>query len=391
MSQVGGNVTFGSNYSDAVPKKAIQDVMNAFTKAAGTTVKINTVDHNTFQTNINNYLQGSPDQVFTWFAGYRMQFFAAQGLAAPIDDIWAGIADQYSQGFQTASTGADGKKYFIPFYNYPWAYFYRKSVFAAKGYTVPTSWDQFKALGAKMKADGLVPVAFADKDGWPAFGTFDYLNMRLNGYQFHVDLMAHKVAWDDAKVKTVFQTWKDDLFPLQQDNPLGRTWQEAAQSLNKKEAGMYLLGSFVAQQFTGADLDDLDFFPFPELDTSIGADAVEAPIDGFMVSANNLNAQSTALMTYLASAAAQEIYLASDSSDIAANKTASTDKYTALQKKSAALIASAKSISQFLDRDARPDFASTVALPGFQQFVKDGDVDKVTSSLEAQAKTIYTS
>ena len=29
------------------------------------------------------------------------------------------------------------------------------------------------ALATKMQADGLVPIAFADKDGWPAMGTFD--------------------------------------------------------------------------------------------------------------------------------------------------------------------------------------------------------------------------
>jgi multiple sugar transport system substrate-binding protein len=36
-----------------------------------------------------------------------------------------------------------------------------------------------------MQADDLVPIAFADKDGWPAMGTFDQLNLRINGYQFH--------------------------------------------------------------------------------------------------------------------------------------------------------------------------------------------------------------
>jgi multiple sugar transport system substrate-binding protein len=391
IANVGGTVSFGSNYSDEVPKKAVQAVMDAFTKAAGTTVNINTVDHNSFQENISNYLQGSPDQVFTWFAGNRMKFFAAQGLVAPIDDIWAGLTDQYSEGYQKASTGEDGKKYFVPFYNYPWAVFYRKSVFADKGYTVPTTWEEFTTLGAKMKSDGLAPLAFADKDGWPAFGTFDYLNMRINGYDFHMELMAHTVAWDDAKVKKVFQTWKDDLFPLQQENPLGRTWQEAAQSLNKKEAGMFLLGMFVAQQFTGADLDDLDFFAFPEIDSAIGADAVEAPIDGFMVSAKGLNPQSTALMSYLGSADAQLTYLKSDASNIAANKTADTSSYNPLQKKAVELIGAAKSISQFLDRDTRPDFASPVALPAFQQFIKDGDVDAVTKNLEDQAKAIFTS
>src|SRR6478736_10401933 len=89
---VTGTVTVGSNQSDAVPKAAVQSYMDAFAKAnPGTTVKINTVDHNSFQENINNYLQGSPDDVFTWFAGYRMQFFAQKGLIGDISDVWANM------------------------------------------------------------------------------------------------------------------------------------------------------------------------------------------------------------------------------------------------------------------------------------------------------------
>ena len=90
---VTGTVTVGSNQSDAVPKAAVQSYMDAFVKAnPGTTVKINTVDHNSFQENINNYLQGTPDDVFTWFAGYRMQFFAEKGLAGDISDVWKNIS-----------------------------------------------------------------------------------------------------------------------------------------------------------------------------------------------------------------------------------------------------------------------------------------------------------
>ena len=45
---------------------------------------------------------------------------------------------------------------------------------------------------------------------------------------------------------------------------------------------MYFLGTFVAQQFAkGAEQDDLDFFTFPEIDSAIGTDAIDAPIDGF--------------------------------------------------------------------------------------------------------------
>ena len=119
-----------------------------------------------------------------------MRFFADQGLATAIGDVWATVASNYSDALRNSVVGNDGKVYFIPIYNYPWAVFYRKSVFADKGYTIPTTLDELKTLADKMKADGLIPIAFGDKDGWPAMGTFDILNLRLNGYDFHVGLMA---------------------------------------------------------------------------------------------------------------------------------------------------------------------------------------------------------
>src|SRR5665811_892351 len=52
-----GKVTIGSNLSDAVPKKALADVITAFTTAnPGVTVTVNTVDHTTFQNQISSYL-----------------------------------------------------------------------------------------------------------------------------------------------------------------------------------------------------------------------------------------------------------------------------------------------------------------------------------------------
>jgi multiple sugar transport system substrate-binding protein len=384
-----GEVTFGSNASDDVPKKAFADTFTAWKDG---TVKVNTVDHNTFQEQINNYLQGRPDDVFTWFAGYRMRFFAKKGLVGDVSDVWEKIGGGFTDAIKTASTGDDGKQYFVPLYNYPWAVHYRKSVFAAKGYQVPKTLDEMITLGAQMKKDGLAPLAFADKDGWPAMGTFDYLNMRINGYQFHVDLMAGKEAWDDAKVAKVFDTWRR-LLEISQPNSLGRTWQEAAQTLGQKKSGMYLLGTFVGQQFTGADKDDLDFFPFPEVDSNVGTDAVEAPIDGFMMAKRPKNADGAKkLLEYLGSAAAENAYLATDSNDVAVHSDADTSKYNALQKKASELISGAKSISQFLDRDADPTFASTVVIPSFQSFIKNpGDYASIQKQMEQQKKSIYTS
>jgi multiple sugar transport system substrate-binding protein len=388
-----GTITFGSNYSDPVPKAAFASMVNGFgAKNTGAKVNINTVDHNTFQNNINNYLQGTPDDLFTWFAGYRMRFFAKQGLATPIDDVWESIGANFSDAFKSASKGDDGHYYFVPLYNYPWAVFYRKSVWAAKGYTVPANWDDFVALQKKMKSDGIVPMAMGQKDGWPALGTFDIINMRLNGYQFHQDLMAHKVGWDDAKVLAVFKQWQE-ILPYQQPGANGRIWQDAAKTLLNKQAGMYLLGSFVAQQFTGADLADLAFFPYPEIDPANGQDSIDAPIDGFMMSAKAKNkGAGKALLEYIGTADAEALYGKTDPSDVAAATNADTSNYNAIQTASAKLISGSKNIAQFLDRDTDPGFADTTVAAMIQSFFNSpNNVQSQLKALEAQAKTVFTS
>ena len=269
---VGGTVTWGTNESGTTFAKQFQAEAADFMKRnSGTEVKINTVDHNTFQENINSYLQGRPDDVFTWFAGYRMRFFAEQGLAATSATSGRSSA-AISDAFKKASTGDDGKQYFVPRHYYPWAVFYRKSVWQEKGYEVPEDPGRASPRSAeKMKTDGLVPIAFADKDGWPAMGTFDILNMRINGYDFHIDLMAGKEAWTAPRSRRS-STPGAGCCRYHQPGALGRTWQEAAQSLAAEEdAACTCSASFVAQQFPESDQDDLDFFTFPEIDPAIGA------------------------------------------------------------------------------------------------------------------------
>ena len=151
------------------------------------------------------------------------------------------------------------------------------------------------------------------------------------------------------------------------------------------------LGTFASQQFTGADLEDLDFVAFPEVDSAHGTDSIDAPIDGLMMSKKPKNeAAAKALLTYVASAEAENIYLKTDPGDVGANKQVDTSGYNSVQKKSAEIIGATANIAQFLDRDTRPDFASTVMIPALQDFIKNpSDINGLTSSIEKQKKSIF--
>nr|3OO9_A Chain A, ABC transporter binding protein AcbH [Actinoplanes sp. SE50/110]3OO9_B Chain B, ABC transporter binding protein AcbH [Actinoplanes sp. SE50/110] len=392
VSDGNGPITFGSNYSDEAPKAAFASLMQQATTSTTVPVTVNTTDHNTFQNNISNYLQGTPDSLATWFAGYRLQFFAAQGLLTPIDDVWDKIGGTFNDAAKSLSKGLDGHYYLVPLYNYPWVVFYNKSVFQSKGYEVPASWEAFIALARKMQSDGLVPLAFADKDGWPALGTFDILNLRINGYDYHIKLMKHEVPWTDPGVTKVFDQWRE-LAAYQQKGANGRTWQDAAKALENKQAGMMFQGSNqVAANYSAKNLPDLDFFVFPAINPQYGTDYMDAPTDGFILPKKGKNAAAAKkVLQYIGTAEAEAAFLKTDHWDVGLANGLIAPTYNDIQKKSVAEIGKCKSVSQFMDKDTVPDMANAM-IKLIQQFIDQPTPETIATvqkSAEDQAKTIF--
>jgi multiple sugar transport system substrate-binding protein len=356
-------VTVGSGSSDPAPHAGFQAMMDYCSAATGEPVIIDTFNHTEFQDNILAYLQGTPDPVFSWFAGERMRFLASQGLLSSINDVWARTGANYTAALRAASS-ANGQPYLVPMYDYPWVVLYRPSVFAAHGYTVPTTLAQFTALAAQMQLDGLVPLAYGDAEGWPAMGTFDILDMRMNGYTFHMDLMAGRAKWTDARVRAVFQQWAQ-LLPFTQGDTLGRTWQAAAQGLSDGTAGMYFFGTFAIDAVSNPG--DLAMFPFPLFGNQWDVEkAIDAPIDGLALSANGSNlGNGKTLLGCVATGPAQLAFLADNGGYVAAAQNVDTSGYSPYRHQMADIIKASNAVAQFLDRDARPDFTGPAGMQAF--------------------------
>jgi multiple sugar transport system substrate-binding protein len=393
-SSSAGSISFGSNYSDPAPKQAFASLVAGAQTATDVKISVNTVDHDTFQNDITAYLQGTPNDLATWFAGYRMQYFAAQGLLEPIDDVWDKIGGSFDAATKSLCKGLDGHYYFVPIYNYPWVVFYNKSTFASKGYTVPTTWDQMIALCKTMQKDGLIPFAFADKDLWPALGTFDILDLRINGYDYHISLMHNEAHWTDPQVTAVFDQWRE-LTPYLQTGANGRIWEDGSKTLESKQAGMMFQGTNqIAANYVSdnKNLSDLAFFEYPEINPAYGQSYMDAPMDGFVLPAKAQNkAAAKTVLEYIGTGAAETAYLKYDEWDVGLVTGLQVPTYNQVQKTSVQMISGQKAVSQFGDRDTDPAMAAA-AETAIQQFIASpttSTIKSIQSSLAAQAKTIF--
>lgn len=178
--------------------------------------------------------------------------------------------------------------------------------------------------------------------------------------------------------------------PFHEDNPNGRTWEESAAEVVDKKAGMMTMGTFIGSQFPDGDTSDLDFFSFPELNAEFGTETVEGPIDGWMMAADPDNREAAKAMLYhFGTASAQEAYLAEDPSVVAPSENVSESIYSPLQQKVLEAVSTAPTVTQFLDRDTSPEFASNVAGPLIADFLADpSQVDSLLSDTQEQAEVI---
>lgn len=345
------------------------------------------IAHEDFKQAIRAYLtaQPSPD-VLTWFAGNRERFFVDKGLVRDISQMWKdnGFDEVYAPGFQALATYND-KQYFVPTAYYWWAIYYRPSLFETAGVeNPPETWEELLTTCDKLNAVGITPFTIGARFKWPAAAWFDYLNMRLNGPQFHIDLTDLKVPYTDPRVKGVFEKW-NELFEHKCfiEDPAAYDWQEALPLMQEGKAAMYLMGQFVVDSYPDELESDLDFFRFPIIDPDqpVGEDA---PTDGFFISANAANPEGAEqFLAFMGSKEVQQMAL-SELGRLPTRTDVDLSQVSPVTQKGIALIQGADYIAQFYDRDTTPPMAEA-GMEGFMRFWDDPtQIDQILADLEEE-------
>ncbi|GIF64188.1 ABC transporter substrate-binding protein [Asanoa ishikariensis] len=381
-------LTLQSSLSDPDPKAALTKVVEGYGK---TPVTLNTIAIESFRAQLPTYLNsGNPPDVLTWYAGSVARDYASKGFLLDVSDLWtgSGACANFSPALKELST-ADGKQIFVPTNYYWWGVFYRKSAFQEWGVQVPTTWDEFIAVCKTIKSKGVAPISMGTgSTPWVASGWFDYLNLRINGAEFHRELLAGKHSFDGPEVKTVMDHYRQLVEYI---DPKGRSysWQDAVTPLTSKKAGMYLIGAFITSGVPSDAVDDLDFFRVPIIDPSVPV-AEEAPTDGYFASAKSKNtAGAKELLSYLASAPAQQQFIQlAKSSNLPTSQAVDTTTFAPLVQKGIKLLNESKAITQFFNRDSSDELQTTADTALTKFLDKPGDVNKILAEWQASAKKV---
>ncbi|MEZ5825655.1 MAG: extracellular solute-binding protein [Geminicoccaceae bacterium] len=384
-----GELVINANTSDPAPKAAFEAAIAQFEKEnPDVTVKFNVFDHEGFKTSIRNFLSSQAPDVVTWFAGNRMKVFVDRGLLEDVSDIWQTEGLDKKMASSLSAMSVDGKQFGVPYAYYQWGVYYRRDLFEQVGAEVPKTWDEFLAVGEKLKGAGITPVTIGTKYLWTAAGWFDYLNIRTNGLDFHIELMDGKVPYTDDRVKATMANWKqliDAGFFL--DNHASYSWQEAQPFLYQGKAAMYLIGNFIVPMFPEDIADKMGYFQFPVIDPAVGI-GEDAPTDTIHIPARAQNKEDA--RKFLAFIARADIngQLASAIGNLAPNNEVAAPEDRFLEA-GARILASADGLAQFYDRDTDPELAK-LGMQGFQEFmVKPDRLDPILDRLEKARQRIF--
>jgi multiple sugar transport system substrate-binding protein len=382
-------LVINSNASDPAPRAAWTELVQRFrAEHPEIEVQYNLYDHESYKRALRNWLTGGAPDVVLWFVGRRMREFVEPGLLEDISDLFTPqrIAELPPGALDLVSVG--GRRYGVPYSYYHVGLFFRRDLLQAAGVARLDDWPALLSACEKLRAAGIAPFAIGSRDLWPTAAWFDYLNLRSNGYAFHMQVMEGRVPYTDARIRAVFGRWRElierDCF---MPNHASQGWQQSQAWLYQGKAAMMLIGNYIVPNFPADMRERMDFAPFPLIDAAIPL-AEDAPMNSLHIPARAQNKDDARRFLAFAMRAEVQEALNRKLLLIPVNRNAAIAEDPFLRA-GATLLRRAQHLSQFFDRDTSEDLA-TIAMKGFQEFMLHPErLETVLQNIERARLRIY--
>lgn len=386
-----GKISIITDISDPGQPEALREIVRRFEEAnPDVEVDLTINGREDHKVAIRNFLKADPPDLTTWYGGARMRIFSDPGLFEDITDLWE--SENLGEAMASADglvRGSDGKVYAVPYSYYQWGIYYRRDIMQQHGVAEPKTWDDLVSACKKLRGAGVTPVAIGTKFLWTAAGWFDYLNLRINGLEYHLDLGAGEIPYTDAKLDAVFEHWRElvdnDCFL---ENHASYDWVEGTAPLIEGSAAMMLIGNFVMGNLRESGVaDKMEYVQFPVIKPGFPL-YEDAPLDTWHIPSGAKNkADAKRFLAFLATPEMNAL-IPYAAGTLPPNKNSPPPEDRILRE-GQKVLAEAAGLAQFYDRDTDPQMAKA-GMEGFQEFmVKPDRLGDIRQRLERARKRIY--
>lgn len=235
------------------------------------------------------------DAYFTWTGNWQENFVRG-GLAADLSEV-IGPDTQWGSDFGEASLEAfaiDGKYYGIPMYNNGKFMGYNKEAFEKAGVDIPTTFEGLIGSCTALRNAGYQPIAFGNKDGWPALHYLQQLfAYNVPADVLHADFKPETAAWTDPGYElalTQYQQLVDECTDTQAGSN-GVLYTTAQESFAGSRSAMYYQEILEFDSVAGKgklDPEQFGIFPLPAPEGAAGdPGAIEGAPEGYMINAKS--------------------------------------------------------------------------------------------------------
>ena len=191
------------------------------------------------------------------------------------DEAWAATVDPLA----ASETSVSGRLYGQPAQDLSavWAVAYNKKVFEKLGLSVPTNYEEFKAVCEAIKADGMTPIYEAVSDGWHHQLWFCEMGVAIEnaepGTAEKLNSNTMKFA-DSATAKKLIEQIREmaDL-GYWGDNYMANAYADAARAIAEGECAMTVANQGFPTELHDAypefAAEDIGFFVMPLCDNQV--------------------------------------------------------------------------------------------------------------------------
>lgn len=233
-------------------------------------------------------------------------------------DDWTSVYDNVTQSqLQLGNKDGDDGHYILPIETQDIYVEYNKTLFEQLGLKVPTTYDELVEVSKTLRDNGYAPLFFGGADGWQHVNLLLMCTSQISDTLFDECQNGEK-AWNCDEMKQAMTNYKK-LFDdgVMQDGSLSSTsYSDGTTLFLAGQAGMMLLGSWWAQEYTSEDVSDAvanwdyDYFYLPALEEGLSDSKAIGGVDfGYGITKNceNPDLAWKALVSFATGEGAQEI------------------------------------------------------------------------------------